>query len=64
LRFCGKLWQAGIGRGFRDRFCLPESRKSSIVWKISRSRKGGLGFYQVNKELVHARMREYFIGQK
>ncbi len=27
-------------------------------------RKGGLGFYQVNMQPVHARMREYFIGQK
>ena len=27
-------------------------------------RKGGLGFYQVNMQPVHARMREYYIGQK
>ncbi len=27
-------------------------------------RKGGLGFYQVNMQPVHAKMREYFIGQK
>jgi hypothetical protein len=27
-------------------------------------RKGGLGFYQVNMQPVHARMREYFIRQK
>jgi hypothetical protein len=27
-------------------------------------RKGGLGFYQVNMEPVHARMREYFIGKR
>lgn len=27
-------------------------------------RKGGLGFYQVNMQPVHARMREYFIRQR
>ncbi len=27
-------------------------------------RKGGLGFYQVNMQPVHVKMREYFIGRK
>ena len=27
-------------------------------------RKGGLGFYQVNMQPVHAKMREYFIGRR
>lgn len=27
-------------------------------------RKGGLGFYQVNMQPVHARMREYFLGRQ
>jgi len=26
-------------------------------------RKGGLGFYQVNMEPVHAKMHEYFVGR-
>ncbi len=27
-------------------------------------RKGGLGFYQVNVQPVHVKMREYFIGRR